>query len=83
MLMIELFILCNYLTLNHHFFSLKQKNKNQKHLLHHLLSETQLFVDKLFEAINNKSYLPQPEQPSASVKVEKDEPKKEEVMLSP
>lgn len=51
-------------------------------LHHHLLSETQLFVDKLFEAINNKSYLPQPEQPSASVKVEKDEPKKEEVMLS-
>lgn len=47
----------------------------------HLLSETQLFVDKLFEAINNKSYLPQPEQPSSSVKVEKDEPKKEEVLL--
>lgn len=43
-----------------------------------LQKETQLFVDKLFEAINNKSYLPQPEQPSASVKVEKDEPKKEE-----
>lgn len=49
---------------------------------HHLLAETQLFVDKLFEAINNKSYLPQTEQPSSLVKVQKDEPKKEEVMHS-
>lgn len=47
----------------------------------YLLSETQPFVDKLFEAINNKSYLPQPEQPSSVVKVEKDEQKKEEVMF--
>lgn len=44
-------------------------------------SETQPFVDKLFESINNKSYLPQPEQPSSAVKVEKDEQKKEEVMF--
>lgn len=44
------------------------------------LVETQPFVDKLFEAINNKSYLPQPEQPSSLVKVEKDEQKKDEVM---
>ncbi|XP_041842836.1 RNA-binding protein 26 isoform X2 [Melanotaenia boesemani] len=43
-----------------------------------LQKETQLFVDKLFEAINNKSYLPQPEQPAPVVKVEKDEQKKDE-----
>uniref|UniRef100_A0A8C6LL86 RNA binding motif protein 26 n=1 Tax=Nothobranchius furzeri TaxID=105023 RepID=A0A8C6LL86_NOTFU len=42
-----------------------------------LQKETQPFVDKLFEAINNKSYLPQSEQPL--VKVEKEEPKKDEV----
>lgn len=42
-----------------------------------LQKETQPFVDKLFEAINNKSYLPQLEQQS-SVRVEKDEPKKDE-----
>lgn len=45
------------------------------------LTETQPFVDKLFESINNKSYLPQLEQPSSVVKVEKDEQKKEEVMF--
>lgn len=44
-----------------------------------LLPETQPFVDKLFEAINNKNYLPQPDQPPSLIKVEKDEPKKEEV----
>ncbi|XP_029354260.1 RNA-binding protein 26 isoform X5 [Echeneis naucrates] len=43
-----------------------------------LQKETQPFVDKLFEAINNKSYLPQPEQPSAPGKVEKEEQKKDE-----
>ncbi|XP_069553914.1 RNA-binding protein 26 [Brachyistius frenatus] len=43
-----------------------------------LQKETQLFVDKLFEAINNKSYLPQPEQPSALVKVEKEEQQKKD-----
>lgn len=48
---------------------------------YYLLSETQPFVDKLFEAVNNKSYLPQPEQPSSLVKVEKDEQKKDEVIF--
>ncbi|XP_036425660.1 RNA-binding protein 26 isoform X1 [Colossoma macropomum] len=49
-----------------------------------LQKETQIFVDKLFEAVNTKSYLPQPEQPSATSRTdghpraEKDEPKKEE-----
>ncbi|GLD55986.1 RNA-binding protein 26 [Lates japonicus] len=43
-----------------------------------LQKETQPFVDKLFEAVNNKSYLPQPEQPSSLGKVEKDEQKKDE-----
>lgn len=38
-------------------------------------------MDKLFEAINNKSYLPQSEQSSSSVKAEKDEQKKDEVSL--
>ncbi|XP_034535546.1 RNA-binding protein 26 isoform X2 [Notolabrus celidotus] len=43
-----------------------------------LQKETQQFVDKLFEAIGNKSYLPQPEQPTPLIKVEKEEPKKDE-----
>uniref|UniRef100_A0A667XYD6 RNA binding motif protein 26 n=1 Tax=Myripristis murdjan TaxID=586833 RepID=A0A667XYD6_9TELE len=49
-----------------------------------LQKETQTFVDKLFEAVNNKSYLPQPDQASSVVKVEihqkleKDEQKKDE-----
>uniref|UniRef100_A0A3Q1GNA2 RNA binding motif protein 26 n=1 Tax=Acanthochromis polyacanthus TaxID=80966 RepID=A0A3Q1GNA2_9TELE len=43
-----------------------------------LQKETQQFVDKLFEAIDNKSYLPQPEQPSSLIKVEKEEQKKDE-----
>ncbi|CAJ1049523.1 RNA-binding protein 26 [Xyrichtys novacula] len=43
-----------------------------------LQKETQQFVDKLFEAINNKSYLLQPEQPVPLLKVEKEEPKKDE-----
>ncbi|XP_060891630.1 RNA-binding protein 26 isoform X1 [Labrus mixtus] len=43
-----------------------------------LQKETQLFVDKLFEAVNNKSYLPLPEQQNSVVKVEKEEPKKDE-----
>uniref|UniRef100_A0A8C6SJZ2 RNA binding motif protein 26 n=1 Tax=Neogobius melanostomus TaxID=47308 RepID=A0A8C6SJZ2_9GOBI len=43
-----------------------------------LQKETQEFVDKLFEAISSKSYLPQSEQPAPVVKPEKDEPKKEE-----
>ncbi|KAK1891459.1 RNA-binding protein 26 [Dissostichus eleginoides] len=43
-----------------------------------LQKETQPFVDKLFEAIDNKNYLPQPEQPSTLIKVEKDEQKKDE-----
>uniref|UniRef100_A0A3Q1IUJ6 Uncharacterized protein n=1 Tax=Anabas testudineus TaxID=64144 RepID=A0A3Q1IUJ6_ANATE len=43
-----------------------------------LQKETQPFVDKLFEAINNKSYLPQSELSSSLGKVEKDEQKKEE-----
>lgn len=45
------------------------------------LPETQQFVDNLFEAINNKSYLPQPEQPPCAIKVEKDEQKKDEVIF--
>uniref|UniRef100_A0A672INT1 RNA binding motif protein 26 n=1 Tax=Salarias fasciatus TaxID=181472 RepID=A0A672INT1_SALFA len=36
-----------------------------------LQKETQLFVDKLFEAINNKSYLPQSEQPRTSLQRDK------------
>lgn len=40
-------------------------------------------MDKLFEAILNKSYLPQSEQPSTVAKTEKDEQKKEEVMFLP
>ncbi|KAG7482698.1 RNA-binding 26 isoform X1 [Solea senegalensis] len=43
-----------------------------------LQKETQLFVDKLFEAINNKCYLPQSEVPASVSKVEKEEQKKEE-----
>uniref|UniRef100_UPI0037E87AE6 RNA-binding protein 26 isoform X2 n=1 Tax=Semicossyphus pulcher TaxID=241346 RepID=UPI0037E87AE6 len=43
-----------------------------------LQKETQQFVDRLFEAVNNKSYLPQPEQATSLVKVEKEEPKKDE-----
>ncbi|KAI4830662.1 hypothetical protein KUCAC02_002278 [Chaenocephalus aceratus] len=43
-----------------------------------LQKETQPFVDKLFEAIDNKNYLPQPEPPSTLIKVEKDEQKKDE-----
>ncbi|XP_030581965.1 RNA-binding protein 26 isoform X1 [Archocentrus centrarchus] len=43
-----------------------------------LQKETQPFVDKLFEAVNNKSYLPQTEQPLSAVKVEKEEQKKDE-----
>lgn len=43
--------------------------------------ETQPFVDKLFEAILNKSYLPQSEQPSSVAKIEKDEQKKDEVIF--
>lgn len=45
------------------------------------IPETQPFVDKLFEAILNKSYLPQSEQPSSVAKTEKDEQKKDEVMF--
>lgn len=52
------------------------------HVHYHYLSETQPFVDKLFEAIDNKNYLPQPEPPSTLIKVEKDEQKKDEVLLS-
>ncbi|XP_061618631.1 RNA-binding protein 26 isoform X2 [Phyllopteryx taeniolatus] len=43
-----------------------------------LQKETQQFVDKLFEAIDNKSYLPQTEPRPTLVKVEKDDPKKDE-----
>nr|XP_057945631.1 RNA-binding protein 26 isoform X2 [Doryrhamphus excisus] len=43
-----------------------------------LQKETQQFVDKLFEAVNNKSYLPQTEQLPTLVKVEKDEQKNDE-----
>uniref|UniRef100_A0A8B9RFC8 RNA binding motif protein 26 n=1 Tax=Astyanax mexicanus TaxID=7994 RepID=A0A8B9RFC8_ASTMX len=49
-----------------------------------LQKDTQTFVDKLFEAVNAKSYLPQPEQPSSAPRTdnhqrtEKDEQKKEE-----
>ncbi|XP_051918594.1 RNA-binding protein 26 isoform X2 [Hippocampus zosterae] len=43
-----------------------------------LQKETQQFVDKLFEAIDNKSYLPPMEPQPAFVKVEKDEQKKDE-----
>lgn len=50
-------------------------------LSYFLLSETQPFVDKLFEAVNNKSYLPQSELPSTLGKVEKDEQKKDEVIV--
>lgn len=52
-----------------------------KILLRDLFSETQPFVDKLFEAVNNKSYLPQLEQPLSAVKVEKEEQKKDEVLF--
>lgn len=50
-----------------------------------LFSETQIFVDKLFEAVNAKSYLPQPEQLTSTSRTEphqrteKDESKREEV----
>ncbi|KAI7807364.1 putative RNA-binding protein 26 [Triplophysa rosa] len=49
-----------------------------------LQKETQEFVDKLFEAVNTKSYLPQPEQSTSTnrtethQRAEKDEPKREE-----
>lgn len=43
-----------------------------------LQTETQQFVDRLFEAVNNKSYLPPTEQASNLSKVEKDDQKKEE-----
>lgn len=54
-------------------------------LVHSWLLETQIFVEKLFDAVNTKSYLPPPEQPSSgSLKVEffqhqEKETKKEEV----
>ncbi|XP_015219110.2 RNA-binding protein 26 isoform X3 [Lepisosteus oculatus] len=50
-----------------------------------LQKETHTFVDKLFEAVNTKSYLPQYEQPSSTVRTEahqrpeKDDLKKEEL----
>ena len=47
----------------------------------YFLSETQQFVDKLFEAVNNKSYLPPPEQPPSLGKAEKEEQKKDEVIF--
>lgn len=53
---------------------------NNLYLHFWLISETQAFVDKLFEAINNKNYVPPPDQPSSLIKVEKEEPKKDEVM---
>lgn len=49
--------------------------------------ETQIFVEKLFDAVNTKSYLPPPEQPSSgSLKVEffqhqEKDIKKEEVRI--
>ncbi|XP_042613434.1 RNA-binding protein 26-like isoform X2 [Cyprinus carpio] len=48
-----------------------------------LQKETQTFVDKLFEAVNAKSYLPQPEQPTSArtetqQRTEKDESKRDE-----
>ncbi|XP_051567320.1 RNA-binding protein 26 isoform X2 [Myxocyprinus asiaticus] len=49
-----------------------------------LQKETQTFVDKLFESVNAKSYLPQPEQPASTSRTEtiqrteKDESKREE-----
>ncbi|XP_065149862.1 RNA-binding protein 26 [Paramisgurnus dabryanus] len=51
-----------------------------------LQKDTQTFVDKLFEAVNAKSYLPQPEQPTSisrtatepHQRTEKDESKREE-----
>lgn len=52
-----------------------------------LLLETQIFVEKLFDAVNTKSYLPPPEQPSSgSLKVEffqhqEKDIKKEEVRI--
>uniref|UniRef100_A0A8C9V9R1 RNA binding motif protein 26 n=1 Tax=Scleropages formosus TaxID=113540 RepID=A0A8C9V9R1_SCLFO len=52
-----------------------------------LQKETQTFVDKLFEAINSKSYLPQYEQISATIRTEdhqrqvKDDLRKEEVIF--
>lgn len=54
---------------------------NNHHYVHFpCVSETQPFVDKLFEAVNNRSYLPQQEQPPPLVKVVKEEPKKDEVI---
>ncbi|XP_028655410.1 LOW QUALITY PROTEIN: RNA-binding protein 26 [Erpetoichthys calabaricus] len=50
-----------------------------------LQKETQSFVDKLFDAVNSKSYLPQFEQPSTNLRTdayprpEKDDVKKEEI----
>uniref|UniRef100_A0A673IKK2 RNA-binding protein 26-like n=1 Tax=Sinocyclocheilus rhinocerous TaxID=307959 RepID=A0A673IKK2_9TELE len=52
-----------------------------------LQKETQIFVDKLFEAVNAKSYLPQPELPTSASRTEthqrteKDETKREELIL--
>uniref|UniRef100_A0A8C1YGV8 RNA binding motif protein 26 n=1 Tax=Cyprinus carpio TaxID=7962 RepID=A0A8C1YGV8_CYPCA len=48
-----------------------------------LQKETQTFVDRLFEAVNAKSYLPQPEQPTSArtetqQRTEKDESKRDE-----
>ncbi|CAH2223749.1 RNA-binding 26 isoform X1 [Pelobates cultripes] len=43
-----------------------------------LQRETQGFVDKLFEAISTKSYLPEPESPSAAAKLETFEPQEKE-----
>uniref|UniRef100_A0A8C5AD11 RNA binding motif protein 26 n=1 Tax=Gadus morhua TaxID=8049 RepID=A0A8C5AD11_GADMO len=49
-----------------------------------LQKETQIFVDKLFEAVSNRSYLPPSEQQApvnkVNPKLEKDEVKKEEVI---
>lgn len=58
-----------------------------KLLISQLISETQGFVDKLFEAVGNKSYLPPPE-PTSTVTVREDalenpekEVRREEVFL--
>ena len=53
----------------------------------YVLTETQIFVDKLFEALISKSYQPHLEQLSSGVRAEghhkpdKEEPRKDEVMI--
>ncbi|KAG9338010.1 hypothetical protein JZ751_027259 [Albula glossodonta] len=64
--------------------ALVKKDKTEKELKALCIDQLDTFVDRLFEAVNSKSYLPQFEQPSSAGRTEihqrqdKDDPKKDE-----